>query len=95
MSSLSKLIKNSIKTSGPITLSQYMTLSLYHPKFGYYINNNPLGKKGDFITSPEISQTFGELIGLWFTDIWKENSRKKNVIFQIMHRLGVYRPSDF
>jgi NADH dehydrogenase [ubiquinone] 1 alpha subcomplex assembly factor 7 len=59
-----------IHQDGPITVEHYMALALSHPKFGYYMTRNPLGASGDFVTSPEISQMFGELIGLWTAEIW-------------------------
>ncbi len=53
-----------ITRSGPITIADYMTDCLLHPDHGYYTNRDPFGQAGDFITAPEISQMFGELIGL-------------------------------
>lgn len=46
---------------GPISVSHYMRLCLNHPAFGYYTSDNVFGKKGDFITAPEINQIFGEV----------------------------------
>ena len=63
-------IKALIRQEGPISLARYMELALAHPRHGYYITRNPLGVKGDFTTSPEISQMFGELIGLWAAHSW-------------------------
>ena len=54
-----------IAAAGPMPVAQYMTLCLTHPQHGYYITRDPFGADGDFITAPEISQMFGELIGLW------------------------------
>ena len=51
-------------------VSQYMELCLTHPRYGYYTNLDPFGTGGDFTTSPEISQMFGELIGLWSASVW-------------------------
>ncbi|MFT7596502.1 MAG: NADH dehydrogenase [ubiquinone] 1 alpha subcomplex assembly factor 7 [Paracoccaceae bacterium] len=59
-----------IRTDGPMRLSEYMTLCLLHPTLGYYTTRDPLGAKGDFITAPEISQMFGELIGLSLAQAW-------------------------
>jgi SAM-dependent MidA family methyltransferase len=50
---------------------RYMELCLTHPQHGYYISRDPLGREGDFTTSPEVSQMFGELLGLWAASIWK------------------------
>ena len=53
-----------------MTVAAYMTEILTHPASGYYMGKDVLGPEGDFITSPEISQMFGELIGLWFVSEW-------------------------
>lgn len=53
-------------------LDRYMELCLSHPEHGYYMQRQPFGKAGDFITSPEISQMFGELVGLWLVHMWHE-----------------------
>jgi NADH dehydrogenase [ubiquinone] 1 alpha subcomplex assembly factor 7 len=64
------LIKGRIVAHGPISIADYMQLALTHPEFGYYTRKDPLGAGGDFITAPEISQLFGELIGLWLAEQW-------------------------
>jgi SAM-dependent MidA family methyltransferase len=51
-------------------VSRYMQLCMTHPEYGYYVNRDPLGRGGDFTTAPEISQMFGELIGLWAASVW-------------------------
>src|SRR5690349_1104397 len=50
---------------------RYMELCLTHPRYGYYIARDPLGREGDFTTAPEVSQMFGELLGLWAASVWK------------------------
>ncbi|MCI5049499.1 MAG: SAM-dependent methyltransferase [Rickettsiales bacterium] len=70
--SLEDIIKETINQDGPISISDYMELCLSHPQYGYYIKHNPFGESGDFITAPEISQVFGELLGLWCADVWAQ-----------------------
>jgi SAM-dependent MidA family methyltransferase len=65
-------IKKLIKSSGPMPVWRYMELCLLHPRYGYYISRDPLGREGDFTTSPEVSQMFGELLGLWSAAVWKQ-----------------------
>ncbi|QJR20528.1 SAM-dependent methyltransferase [Pelagibacterium halotolerans] len=59
-----------IRQQGPMSLATYMGLCLTHPTRGYYRKADPLGASGDFITAPEISQTFGEMIGAWIADLY-------------------------
>ena len=70
-SKLKQKIVQSIAMSGPMSISQYMHLCNAHPQLGYYSTGNPVGKDGDFITAPEVSQMFGELIGLWCLQAWQ------------------------
>lgn len=63
---LAKRLAKQIESSGPISVAEYMRAA----NAEYYGRADPLGVDGDFITSPEISQMFGELIGMWLTDIW-------------------------
>jgi len=70
MTPLARLLSRRIATTGPITLAEYMAECLLHPEHGYYVTRDPLGGAGDFITAPEISQMFGELIGLALAQTW-------------------------
>ena len=70
MTSLRALLRDRIREAGPITLADYMGAALLHPKHGYYASRDPFGARGDFVTAPEISQVFGELLGLWCADCW-------------------------
>lgn len=70
MSALKEKIKKIIALHGPIPVSQYMTLALTDPQFGYYQTQTPFGRAGDFTTAPEISQLFGEMIGIWLLASW-------------------------
>jgi len=72
-------IRRLIAVSGPMPLAEYMRLCLTHPQYGYYINRDPLGAGGDFITAPEISQMFGELIGLWMAAVWRQMGAPENL----------------
>lgn len=71
MNALEALIREMIGEGGPISLETYMTLALTHPAHGYYSTRIPFGRGGDFVTAPEVSQMFGELIGLWCASLWQ------------------------
>ena len=75
MTALADIIAQRIRREGPVSLADYMSLALLHPEHGYYSHRDPLGRSGDFITAPEISQMFGELIGLWCADYWLRAGR--------------------
>jgi SAM-dependent MidA family methyltransferase len=70
-SPLQSEIRKLIKSSGPMPVWRYMELCLTHPQHGYYVSRDPLGREGDFTTAPEVSQMFGELLGLWAASVWK------------------------
>ncbi|WP_306044606.1 class I SAM-dependent methyltransferase [Nioella sp. MMSF_3534] len=72
MSALLDSLLTRIARTGPMTLAEFMTESLLHPKHGYYTTRDPLGASGDFTTAPEISQMFGELLGLWLAQVWMD-----------------------
>lgn len=72
MTPLSQRIKARIKTDGAISVAEYIHLCLLDPTDGYYSCQNPLGADHDFITAPEISQIFGELLGLWALQCWRD-----------------------
>ena len=71
MTPLARKLAARIAAEGPITLHDYMEACLYDPEHGYYKKREALGRAGDFITAPEISQVFGELIGLWAGETWR------------------------
>jgi NADH dehydrogenase [ubiquinone] 1 alpha subcomplex assembly factor 7 len=65
-------LQEHIRTTGAITVEQAQKLALYHPEFGYYAQGNVIGQHGDFITAPEISQLFGEMLAFWCIAQWQE-----------------------
>lgn len=73
MNALETEIRTRIEAEGPLSIAEYMTLCLTHPSEGYYTNRHPIGGRndGDFITAPEVSQMFGELIGVWCMEVWR------------------------
>jgi NADH dehydrogenase [ubiquinone] 1 alpha subcomplex assembly factor 7 len=75
MTSLGEHVRELIAFEGPITVERYMSLCLRH----YYATRDPLGSSGDFTTAPEISQMFGELIGLWMLEVWNGMGRPNPV----------------
>jgi NADH dehydrogenase [ubiquinone] 1 alpha subcomplex assembly factor 7 len=71
MNELLRELREIIAQEGPISLERYMSLAVFHPRYGYYTTHEPFGTNGDFVTAPEISQMFGELIGLWAAEVWR------------------------
>jgi SAM-dependent MidA family methyltransferase len=72
-------IRRRIAMHGPMSVGQYMSLCLTHPQHGYYVTRDPLGVGGDFTTAPEVSQMFGELIGLWACSVWRQMGSPENI----------------
>jgi len=70
MADLLARLARRIRREGPLSIAAFMAIALHDPDCGYYARHDPLGTAGDFITAPEISQVFGELIGLWCADLW-------------------------
>jgi NADH dehydrogenase [ubiquinone] 1 alpha subcomplex assembly factor 7 len=68
---LDEKIRTRIARNGPISVADFMEMCLYDPQHGYYNRRTPFGAAGDFVTAPEISQMFGELIGLWAAEVWR------------------------
>ena len=80
MTPLGEVLARRIRAHGPLTVADFMAEALGHPEYGYYTTRDPLGRAGDFTTAPEISQVFGELIGLWCADLWSRMGRPDPVI---------------
>lgn len=79
VSSLELEIRRLIAAAGPMPVAQYVSLCLTHPVHGYYVTRDPFGASGDFTTAPEVSQMFGELVGLWAAAAWKMMGSPDNV----------------
>ncbi|KAJ4833818.1 hypothetical protein Tsubulata_043967 [Turnera subulata] len=79
-SELVKHLKDVIKfRGGPISVAEYMEEVLTNPKFGFYITRDVFGAGGDFITSPEVSQMFGEMVGIWAMCLWEQMGQPEKV----------------
>src|SRR5262249_50274356 len=68
---LAETLAARIRCDGPLSIASFMEAALGDPARGYYTTRQPLGVQGDFITAPEASQVFGELIGLWCAELWR------------------------
>ena len=79
MTALAAEIRERIRRDGPLSVAAYMELCLNHPTHGYYSCGRPIGAAGDFVTAPEVSQMFGELIGLWCAAVWQSMGRPQPV----------------
>ncbi len=71
MTPMERIIRERIAETGGITVAEYMELCLGHAEHGYYMSRQPFGRDGDFITAPEASQIFGELVGIWVAAGWR------------------------
>ena len=71
MPSLTALLAERIRLGGPVSVADFMAEALYHPDLGYYTSRDPFGAGGDFTTAPEISQRYGEMLGLWCALSWQ------------------------
>lgn len=69
---LAPLLREKNAAEGPLSVADYMELCLAHPTHGYYMTRDPFGARGDFTTAPEISQVFGEVIGAFLLENWRE-----------------------
>ena len=76
---MNKII-NLLKEKKSIPLDQFINIALYDKKFGYYMKKNPLGKIGDFITSPMISNLFGEMLAIWCVAYWQFLGEPKKIV---------------
>jgi len=80
---LETLIKQRIREFGPLSVADYMALCLSHFEHGYYMRRDPFGATGDFTTSPEISQIFGELLGLWIAAQWQKQGSPEAILMEL------------
>ena len=81
MNALQRVIAARIAAAGPMRLDEYMALCLSHPEHGYYTGRDPLGAAGDFTTAPEISQMFGEMLGLWLAQCWRDQGAPSPAVY--------------
>ena len=77
---ITQKIARRIRAEGPLTVAAYMAMALHDPAGGYYARRDPIGAEGDFTTAPEISQIFGELIGVWCAELWHRTGRHDQVV---------------
>ncbi|MEA3534199.1 class I SAM-dependent methyltransferase [Rhizobium sp. CC-YZS058] len=77
---LAEKIKAIIRATGPISVTDYFALCLADPEHGYYKTRDPFGRDGDFITAPEISQLFGEIVGIFLVEAWRRHGEPSPVV---------------
>ena len=83
-------IINILKEKKSIPLDQFINIALYDKKFGYYMKNNPFGKEGDFITSPSISNLFGEMLAIWCVAFWEHIGKPKKILESLTYILVIF-----
>ncbi|MDM9621743.1 class I SAM-dependent methyltransferase [Rhizobium sp. S96] len=76
---LGEKIKAIIQANGPISVTDYFSLCLADPDYGYYRTREPFGRSGDFVTAPEVSQLFGEMIGVFIVHAWQRHGAPTGV----------------
>lgn len=76
---LARRIKSLIRLNGPLSVTDYFSLCLADPKHGYYKTRQPFGRTGDFVTAPEVSQLFGEMLGVFMVHAWQRHGTPANV----------------
>jgi NADH dehydrogenase [ubiquinone] 1 alpha subcomplex assembly factor 7 len=69
---LAELLRQRIAEHGPISVAEWMQLCLYHPQHGYYRQQQPFGAEGGFITAPELTPLFGEMLAVWVAHTWEQ-----------------------
>lgn len=79
MSEFLDYLRRRIRHDGPLSVADYMAEVLGNPNYGYYMTRDPFGRAGDFTTAPEVSQMFGELVGLWLADAWVNRGQPETV----------------
>lgn len=79
MTSLLDVLRTQIQQGGPLSVADYMSACLFHPDHGYYSTRHPIGREGDFVTAPEISQMFGEMLGLALAQAWMDQGAAPRV----------------
>ena len=83
MSDLPRILQAQIASEGPISVASYMQTCLTHPTHGYYVTRDPLGTGGDFTTAPEVSQMFGEMVGLWLAQVWMDQGQPDCILAEL------------
>lgn len=80
MTALADWLFTRIDAEGSLSVADYMAACLAHPQWGYYVRKDPFGAAGDFVTAPEISQMFGEMLGLWAAAVWESMGSPGEII---------------
>ena len=75
---LARRIKSIIRLNGPMSVTDFFSLCLADPEHGYYKTRQPFGRTGDFVTAPEVSQLFGEMLGVFIVHAWQRHGTLAN-----------------